>query len=103
MSYNNLETELKVTYPSGPKRRIAEKCLEKGKEWVELKREVKDCNINDRKRLKLECYKYIKDNVDVNEERKVVGSIIFMIIFGAIISWLVQRLLDNLFSEDKND
>lgn len=100
MSYNDIETELKVTYPVGAKRRLAEKCFEKGKEWVELKKQVKDTNRGDRKRLRSECYKYIKENVNTDEERQVYGSIILTIIFGAIISWLIQRLLDNLFSEE---
>lgn len=99
MSYEDIETEVKVYYPVGARRRLAEKCLEKGKEWVELKKQIKDSNVNDRKRLRSECSKYIKENVDTEPERQVYGSILFMIIFGAIISWLVQRLLDNLFKD----
>jgi|688.fasta_scaffold2040519_1 hypothetical protein len=109
MDYSEIETDIKFKYQNDHNRRaLAEKCLEKGKEWVD-KRVIsspgglEECRklSNDsryRSKLRKECYAYIRKNVEIREEEKVYGSIIFMIILGAVISWVVKKILDKLFS-----
>lgn len=50
-----------------------------------------------RGRLYQMCRKYVKDNVDITEERQIYGSILVSWLIGAIISWIVKRLLDIWF------
>jgi len=101
MSYNNLYDEINAKYVNSPNRkRLAEKCLEKAKEWLDDFSEDNDMsNLTeaDFKKMRRECIAYIKKNVNTDEERQIYGSVLLVIIMGAVISWLVQRLLDEIF------
>lgn len=93
MNYTMICDELQTKFANSPARkRLAEKCLEKAKEWLATADITKD-----RKTVKKELTAYIKANVDCEEERNVYGSVLLVIVMGAVISWLVQRLLDNMF------
>lgn len=93
MNYTMICDELQTKFANSPARkRLAEKCLEKAKEWLATADLTKD-----RKTVKKELTAYIKANVDCEEERNVYGSVLLVIVMGAVISWLVQRLLDNMF------
>lgn len=94
-----ISTEIENKYKDSPARkRLAEKCLEKGKEWIEtFYGESGTITDADRKRIKKECTAYIKKNVDTTDEVNVYGSVLLMIVFGAVVSWLIQRLLDEMF------
>jgi hypothetical protein len=101
MNYNNLHDEINAKYANSPSRKkLAEKCLEKAKEWLDNfsdENDISNLTNVDIKKMKRECTAYVKKNVDTGEERKIYGSVLLMIIMGAIVSWLVQRLLDELF------
>lgn len=99
MNYMQISTEIENKYKDSPARkRLAEKCLEKGKEWIEtFYGESGTITDADRKRIKKECTAYIKKNVDTTDEVNVYGSVLLMIVFGAVVSWLIQRLLDEMF------
>ena len=93
VNYTGISEEIQNKYSTSPARkRLAEKCLEKAKEWLESA----DLN-KDRKTIKKELTAYLKANVDCEEERNVYGSMLLLIVMGAVVSWLVQRLLDNMF------
>jgi len=95
INYTMICEELQTKFANSPTRkRLAEKCLEKAKEWLATADITKD-----RKTVKKELTAYIKSNVDceLDEERNVYGSVLLVIVMGAVISWLVQRLLDNMF------
>lgn len=97
----SIENQIDTYFSSQPKRRLARKCLEKGKEWES--KQIIEKGSNDQKyrsQLKKECYAYIKENVDTSEEKKVYGSVILMFILGAIISWVVQKILDRIFEKE---
>lgn len=99
MNYMQISTEIETKYKNSPTRkRLADKCLEKGKEWLEkFYEETGEISASDKKRVKKECAAYIKKNVDTTDEVNVYGSILTIFIIGAIISWLVQRFLDEMF------
>lgn len=101
MNYNNLYDEINAKYANSPNRkRLAEKCLEKAKEWLDNfseENDISNLTDSDFKQMRRECTAYVKKNVDVEEERKIYGSVLLVIIMGAVISWLVQRLLDEIF------
>ena len=93
VNYTGICEEIQNKYSTSPARkRLAEKCLEKAKEWLESADLTKD-----RKTIKKELTAYLKANVDCEEERNVYGSMLLLIVMGAGVSWLVQRLLDNMF------
>jgi hypothetical protein len=93
VSYTGICEEIQSKYSNSPARkRLAEKCLEKAKEWLATADLTKD-----RKTIKKELTAYLKANVDCEEERNVYGSMLLLIVMGAVVSWLVQRLLDNMF------
>lgn len=105
MNYTQISTEIENKYKNSPaRRRLAEKCLEKGREWIDtfynLAKVAKESGAitdADRKHIKKECTAYIKKNVDTTDEVNVYGSFLLIIVFGAVISWIVQRLLDEMF------
>jgi hypothetical protein len=93
MNYTMICDELQTKFANSPvRKRLAEKCLEKAKEWLATADLTKD-----RKTIKKELTAYLKANVDCEEERNVYGSMLLLIVMGAVVSWLVQRLLDNMF------
>ena len=93
VNYTGICEEIQSKYSNSPARkRLAEKCLEKAKEWLATADLTKD-----RKTIKKELTAYLKANVDCEEERNVYGSMLLLIVMGAVVSWLVQRLLDNMF------
>lgn len=99
MNYGEvIQKEISEKYSNSPHRkRLAEKCLEKANEWLE----ANSISTNpDKKKIKKECTSYIKKNVDTKEEERIYGSVLLMIIMGAVVSWLVQRLLDEIFDEE---
>lgn len=103
MNYDQVSEEIKTQYKNSPTRqKLAEKCLEKAKEWLERfydENDVGNLTASDYKRMRRECAAYVKKNVDATDERNVYGSVLLVIVMGAVISWLVQRLLDNMFDE----
>lgn len=94
MNYTGICEEIQTKYSNSPARkRLAEKCLEKAKEWLS----TADISSMDRKTAKKELTAYLKANVNYEDEQNVYGSVLLMIVMGAVISWLIQRLLDNMF------
>lgn len=94
--------EIDNYFTSDVKKGLARKCFEKGKEWQRLAI-IQKSLMGDQKykaQLRKECYAYIKENVDTSDEKKVYGSIILMFILGAIISWVVQKILDRIFEKE---
>jgi hypothetical protein len=112
MNYGEvIQNEISEKFSKSPQRKkLAEKCLEKGVEWIEVFSELRsnygdgkrifDLTDFDKKHIKKECTSYIKKNVDTKEEERIYGSVLLMIIMGAVVSWLVQRLLDEIFDEE---
>lgn len=103
MNYNEISDEIKVKYSNSPARqKLAEKCLDKAKEWIENfcnENDIGDLTSTDYKQMRRECTAYVKKNVDTTDERNVYGSVLLVIVMGAVISWLIQRLLDQMFPE----
>lgn len=101
MNYNQVAEEIKIQYKNSPTRqKLAEKCFEKAKEWFEKfydENDVGNLTTADYKRMRRECAAYVKKNVDTTEEYNVYGSVLLVIVIGAVISWLVQRMLDEMF------
>lgn len=99
MNYTQISTEIENKYKDSPARkRLADKCLEKGREWITtFFGDGGAITASDKKRIKKECTAYIKKNVDTTDEVNVYGSFLLIIVFGAVVSWLVQRLLDEMF------
>lgn len=104
MNYEQISSEIAQKYSNSPNRkRLAEKCLEKAKEWLEQFAEENDTSNlsqSDYKQMKKDCSAYVKKNVDTTQERETYGSVLLVIVMGAVISWLVQRLLDEIFDEE---
>lgn len=97
----SIEQEIEHVFSGKLRQGLARKCLEKGKEWESKQIVEKGCKDQKYKsQLKKECYAYIKENVDTSDEKKVYGSIILMFILGAIISWVVQKILDRIFEKE---
>ena len=101
MNYSNLHDEINNKYANSPSRkRLAEKCLEKAKEWLHdfsKDNDISNLTEADLKKMRRECISYIKNNVNTDEENKIYGSVLLVIVMGAVISWLVQRFLDEVF------
>lgn len=95
LNYSPIYEEIQDKYANSPTRmRLAEKCLERAKEWAET---ADLSSSRPRNVVKKELTAYIKNNVNCEDERNVYGSMLLLIVMGAVISWLVQRLLDNMF------
>lgn len=101
MNYGEvIQKEINEKYSNSPHRKkLAEKCLEKANEWLEANNPIS--TNQDKKKIKKECASYIKKNVDTTEEEQIYGSVLLMIIMGAVVSWLIQRLLDEIFDKEQ--
>ena len=117
MYFGSIHSEIGSKYKKEKERKIAEKCLQLGEEWTRIvsgdlsdftrfrlpagadPEEWKD-------QLKEECRDYIKANLKREDVKGVAPTWIFPFILqmfiSAIISWIVRKLIDNLF-EDNND
>lgn len=104
MNYEQISSDIAQKYSNSPNRkRLAEKCLEKAKEWLEQfaeENDISNLSRSDYKQMKKDCSAYVKKNVDAAQERETYGSVLLVIVMGAVISWLVQRLLDEIFDEE---
>lgn len=104
MNYDKISNEINDRYLNKPHRkRLAEKCLDKAKEWLEefsKQNDISNLSKSDYKKIKKDCATYIKNSINTEEEEKVYGSVLFVIVIGAIISWLIQRLLDEMFDKE---
>lgn len=108
-AYRILGQTIDIQY-KGAKRKFAHKCVEYAQEWLAVEiapleaqpRVIFGINNDgltsvDRKHLYKSCRKYVAECAKTSEERKIWGSMLFLMIFGAIMSWIVKRLLDIWF------
>lgn len=95
---NAITKDLQVKYKDKQNRELAEKCLHIGAEWAE-KIQLSPLHEKDqRKKLKKDCYNYIKQNVEC-----IVTGFIFTIVLVATISWVTQKILNFLFDNFKEE
>ena len=117
MYFGSIHSEIGSKYKKEKERKIAEKCLQLGEEWTR----IVSGDLSDftrfrvpagadpeewKKELRSECKAYIKDNLKKEEVKGAAPTWIFPFILqmfiSAIISWIVRKLIDNLF-ENNND
>ena len=112
MYFENIQQEIGSKYKKQNHQKMAEKCLQLGEEWTRIvsgdltdfsrfrvpagadpKRYKKD--------LEEECKRHIKDSLSQDDVKSFfpvwVLPFVVQIFLSAMISWIVQRLLNNLF------
>ena len=99
MMLNDLRREAHRRYESSSVRqKIAEDAINLGEEWI--KENISAGYFGDRKYKRYcrrELYAYIKAGIDVEHAKQKYNSIILIMILGAILSWVIKRILDKLF------
>lgn len=95
--------EIDKKYCNERKNKIAKKCLQYAREWATICSQsgldFKKVPCWDRKNLKRSCYDFVKSNIEeeMQDSSSFVTFALFFIIVPAIISWVVHRILDELF------
>lgn len=99
MRFNQIKREADVKYKGSPIRKnLARQAINLGSEWTEQNINMGYFGKKEHKSYcKSECKKYIKERIDTTAAKEKYGSVILMIILGAIISWVIKRILDKLF------
>jgi len=94
--FNDIRTEIAFRYTDPVKRDLAEQSLILGEKWVDMNSSMlkdKPSKIKCRR----ECSKYISSNINRDRAKQKYGSIILLMVIGAVIAWVVKRILDRLF------
>ena len=99
----NCEIDKKYFCPS--ENEIAKKCLQYANEWTTICSQAgvdfSESNHFERRELRKSCYNFVKDNVEEEAKEKYnsvfLTFILVTIILPAIISWVVGKILDELF------
>ncbi len=101
-----LEHEIDKKYSDTKQKEIAKKCLQYAEEWsricMQSNVDFSNAGCAERKQLKSECYAFVKENItsDIKEKYSSVflTFILISVVIPAIISWVVHRMLDRLFT-----
>ena len=94
-------------YSDSNHREIAKKCWQYAEEWskicVHSDVDFKSASNSEKSKYRQSCYNFVKDNIENDVQDKyssVFLTFIFLyVILPAIISWVVHRVLDKLFTE----
>ena len=106
-NFGSMDNQIEEKFCDENKREIAKKCLQYAQEWSKICMSAgvsfADSNACTKKALKKECYEFVKSNVEEDVKEKY-GSvfltfILLTVILPAIISWVVHRVLDELFNK----
>jgi hypothetical protein len=99
IKFLDIKREADKKYGESPIRKnLARQAVELGSKWAnENAYRNLYGDISQKNTCKKECYQYIKENIDATEAKQKYGSIILIFILGAVISWVVKRILDKLF------
>ncbi len=105
-NFGSMDNQIEEKFGDRNKQKIAKKCLQYAQEWSKICMSAgvsfADSNACTKKALKKECYEFVKSNVEEDVKEKY-GSvfltfILLTVILPAIISWVVHRVLDELFN-----
>lgn len=102
----SIVAEIDDRYSCPKENEIAKKCLQYGKEWATICSQsgvdFAESNSCERRQLRKSCYNFVKENItqDAKEKYKSVflTFILVTVILPAIISWVVGKILDELFN-----
>ena len=103
-----IERDIKEKYTDCKQKEIANQCLQYAQEWATIcsssGMDFQKVSGWERRELKRECFSFVKDNIaqEINDRKKHGAVFTFMflyVILPAIISWIVHRVLDRLFTE----
>ena len=106
-NFGSMDNQIEEKFCDENKREIAKKCLQYAQEWstISMQADVDFANASscERKDLRRDCCRFVRDNVEEDVKEKY-GSvfltfILLTVILPAIISWVVHRVLDELFSK----
>jgi len=99
MMLNDLRREAKRRYEGDQvKSKIAEDAIKLGEEWIGENISLGYFGDKKYKRYcRRELYKYIKSSINTDHAKQKYNSVILLMVIGAIISWVVKRILDRLF------
>ena len=104
-----LDNEITTKFSCKEQQRIAKKCLHYAQEWTTLSMnggvDFKSAGYLTRYDLRRKCYNFVKENIknDLAEEEEyssiLLTFLFFSVILPAIITWVVHRILDQLFTK----
>lgn len=106
-NFGSMDNQIAEKYCDSNKQEIAKKCLQYAREWSTMSMsagvDFSDASSCERKALRKDCYNFVKENVEEDVKEKY-GSvfltfILLTVILPAIISWVVHRVLDELFNK----
>ena len=102
-----IKAEIKGRFSDKNKQKIAEKCLQYAKEWSTISTaggvEFSKTNRSEKIRLRNQCSEFVLENVKEEIEKEYssifLTFILVSVILPAIITWVVHRVLDDLFNQ----
>jgi hypothetical protein len=100
-----IDCEIDKKYSCPSENEIAKKCLQYANEWATICSQAgvdfSESNHFEKQELRRSCYNFVKDNVEEEAKEKYksvfLTFILVTIILPAIISWVVGKILDELF------
>lgn len=104
-TFEDFEDEIKSTFKSESKRKIASKCLHYAKAWATIASlngvQFNKCDKFDYFVLKNKCYYFVEDQIK-NDKELQYGTFVSIFILGlilpAIIKWAVERIIRSLLT-----
>lgn len=101
--FETISKDIETEYDDSERRKIANRCLQYGKEWatiVSSETDVREITSrSERKKLRKQCYNFIFENAK-NDKEIVCGSVVLTILIlnfllPIIINWIVTKILNH--------
>lgn len=105
-SFPTISNEIDKKYSCKSENEIAKKCLQYAREWATISSQsgvdfAQSTNF-EKKELRKSCYNFVKDSIEDEAKSKYksvfLTFILITVILPAIISWVVGKILDELFN-----
>ena len=118
MYFDKIHKQIASEYKKEKDKKIAEKCLQIGEEWTKIvsggfsdfSKFAMPPGISEKdhkKSLRKECREYIHAHLDPKEVKTFfpvwVLPFIAQVILSTIISWIVRKLIDDVFENNKEN
>jgi len=103
INFNDIKSEINEVYDDEERRKIANQCLRYADEWVTMccASGVQRSEFSNR-RLKNDCYRFVKDNVITeykqNHGSVVISFIVIYVILPIILKWIIEKIFKKLTS-----
>lgn len=101
LDFSDIEEDIKAQYPDEERQKIASLCLQYASEWATIGYSsglTKDDFRKNSRRLKRDCYSFVKESVIREKEcgSVIISFILIYVILPIILKWIIEKIFRRL-------